>query len=97
MEDLEKAKSAPFYWLNVEPKELWVRVYFDTTYKCEHIINNWSESFNNKLLDLRDLPLVKLVDKYTILVISLIYKRRLKCLDMDKDNLVPKEWRRIQS
>ena len=40
MEELLKAKSKAHNWLSVEPKEQWVRAYFDTTCKCEHVTNN---------------------------------------------------------
>lgn len=90
MEELLKVKSKAHNWLSVELKELWVRAYFDITCKCEHITNNWSGSFNKMLLDLRDLPLVKLVDKYTILMRFLLYKRRCSSLEMDGNSLVPR-------
>ncbi|KAF6166407.1 hypothetical protein GIB67_034958 [Kingdonia uniflora] len=34
-------------WLEREPYESWCRSYFDASTKCEHVTNNFSESFNN--------------------------------------------------
>lgn len=58
-----------------------MRAYFDTTSKCEHITNYFFEPFNNMILDLRDMLLVRLVEKFQYMVMSLMYMRRLKAKD----------------
>ena len=69
-------------------KYSWGRAFFDTTTKCEHLTNNFSESFNNMIIGLRDLPLVRLVQKYQLMVMSLLYKRRCKATEEIGDSFV---------
>ena len=45
---------------------LWYRSGFNTAIKCDHINNNLTESFNNKIKDLKDLPVHDMVDKIRI-------------------------------
>lgn len=68
-------KAAHEYLVKAD-KYCWGRAFFDTHSKCDHLTNNFSESFNNMIISLRDLPLVKLVQKYQLMVMSLLYKRR---------------------
>ena len=90
MKQIYKDDLPAYFWLYNEgnDKEAWVRAYFDTTCKCEHITNNFSESFNNMILDLRDMPLVRLFQKFQYMVMSLMYRRRMKARDEMEGKLV---------
>ncbi|KAF6143400.1 hypothetical protein GIB67_029569 [Kingdonia uniflora] len=43
-------------WLEKEPYESWCRSYFDASTKCEHVTNNFLESFNNWIVKIIDKP-----------------------------------------
>jgi hypothetical protein len=50
---------------------LWYRSGFNTAIKCDHINNNLAESFNNRIKDLKDLPVHDMVDQIRIMIMRL--------------------------
>jgi hypothetical protein len=58
-------------WLNTYHSLLWYRSGFNTAIKCDHINNNLAESFNNKVKDLKDLPVHDMVDQIRIMIMRL--------------------------
>ena len=75
--------------LDSKPYTGWCRSYFETTSTCEHITNNFSESFNKMILSLRDMPLTRLIEKFQVLVMTLLYHRRINGDEMDPNGIVP--------
>lgn len=57
-----------------EPNQ-WSGFGFDTNVKCDHIINNVSESFNNQLGKERDMPILSLLELYWSRVMTRILDR----------------------
>ncbi|KAF6144331.1 hypothetical protein GIB67_024558 [Kingdonia uniflora] len=62
-------------WLEREPYESWYRSYFDASTKCEHVTNNFPESFNNWIFKIRDKPLNKMVERLNLMQMTLIKAR----------------------
>ncbi|KAF6161539.1 hypothetical protein GIB67_009418 [Kingdonia uniflora] len=60
------------------------------TAKCEHITNNFSESFNNWILKIRDKPLHKVLEKLNLMLMKLMFDRRQKAKDWEEKLLVPR-------
>ena len=58
-------------WLNTHHSLLWYRSGFNTAIKCDHINNNLAESFNNKVKDLKELPVHDMVDQIRIMIMRL--------------------------
>jgi hypothetical protein len=58
-------------WLNTYHSLLWYRADFNTAIKCDHINNNLAESFNNRVKELKDLPVHDMVDQIRILMMRL--------------------------
>ncbi|KAF6148403.1 hypothetical protein GIB67_036618 [Kingdonia uniflora] len=77
-------------WLVKEPFEHWARSHFDFTAKCEHITNNFLESFNNWILKIRDKLLHRALEKLNLMMIKLMYDRRNKAAEWNQDGLVPR-------
>ena len=73
-------------WLNTYHSLLWYRSAFNTDIKCDHINNNLAESFNNKVKELKDLPVHDMVDQIRIMIMRLWELRRKigDCLQGDK-------------
>ncbi|KAF6135329.1 hypothetical protein GIB67_027203 [Kingdonia uniflora] len=71
-------------WLMNELFEHWARSHFDFTAKCEHIKNNFSDSFNNWILMIRDKPLHKALEKMNLMLMKLIFDRRKKAKDWEE-------------
>ncbi|KAK1353101.1 MULE domain-containing protein [Heracleum sosnowskyi] len=78
-----------FEYLMGENPKSWCRAFFDHNSSCEHLSNNFSESFNNMIAKIREKPLCKLVLMYGQLVMGLFYNRRNACVGWDSGDLVP--------
>ncbi|KAK1384026.1 MULE domain-containing protein [Heracleum sosnowskyi] len=76
------------YLMGEDPKS-WCRAFFDHNSSCEHLSNNFSESFNNMIAKIREKPLCTLILMYGQLVMGLFYKRINACVGWDSGDLVP--------
>ncbi|XP_026384253.1 uncharacterized protein LOC113279805 [Papaver somniferum] len=76
------------YLIDAEPKS-WARSWFPHDVACEHIYSNFSESFNNMFLNIRDKPLTHMVDMYAHLVMVLFSKRRKLASNWQLRDVVP--------
>src|SRR4051812_21548823 len=61
-------------WLETYHSLLWYRSGFNTAIKCDHINNNLAESFNNKVKELKDLPVHDIVDQIRIRIRIMIMR-----------------------
>jgi hypothetical protein len=57
-------------------KQKWQRSSFNSEIKCDYVTNNVAEVFNNWIKDIKDLPVVDLVDKIREMIMVLFHKRR---------------------
>ncbi|RZC75346.1 hypothetical protein C5167_050829 [Papaver somniferum] len=78
MKEVAEYDPAAVTWLEKHPLEEWTRWKFDHTSRCEHISNNFSESFNSWILELRHSPICKFVMEYEKLVKETLYSREKK-------------------
>ncbi|XP_026428962.1 uncharacterized protein LOC113324901 [Papaver somniferum] len=88
MEDMKKENPAAVVYLEKDGFESWSRDFFDDTSKCEHLNNNFSESFNSMAKNLRDKPICRLGILYNQLVMSLFHKRRKESAKWNPNGLV---------
>ncbi|KAI3935659.1 hypothetical protein MKW98_022667 [Papaver atlanticum] len=58
--------------------------------KCEHITSNFCEAFNSWILDLRKMPVCKLVQKFHLLMMRIFYDRKQVGKKMPDDGVVPR-------
>lgn len=89
MDDIKKQCKKAHKYLEEAGKESWSRAFFDDTSKCEHLNNNFSESFNAMIKNLRDKPVCKIGYLYNQLVRGLFYKRAKESATWDPEGLVP--------
>ncbi|XP_026420744.1 uncharacterized protein LOC113316808 [Papaver somniferum] len=75
MDRLKEAKESAPAWFDREPVETWARAYFDRSSKYEHVTSNFCEAFNSWILDLRRMPVCKLVQKFHLLMMRIFYDR----------------------
>ncbi|CAA0818217.1 Unknown protein, partial [Striga hermonthica] len=52
----------PFEWLKAVPEEHWARCFFSSNAVCDVLVNNISESFNNYILEARDMAIVDMFE-----------------------------------
>ncbi|XP_026459275.1 uncharacterized protein LOC113359930 [Papaver somniferum] len=89
MEDMKKENPVAVVYLEKDGFESWSRAFFYDTSKCEHLNNNFSESFNSMGKNLRDKPICRLGILYNQLVMSLFHKRRKESAKWNPNGLVP--------
>ncbi|XP_026428399.1 uncharacterized protein LOC113324294 [Papaver somniferum] len=75
--------------------ECWSRSHFSNDSKCEHINNNFSESFNNMAKPFRDKPIITLGQMYARMVMGLFFKRRNECEKWQDGQIMPKAMKLI--
>ncbi|KAF6135608.1 hypothetical protein GIB67_015461 [Kingdonia uniflora] len=83
-------------YLEKEPYEHWLRSHFDCTAKCEHITNNFSESFNWWIMKIRDKPLTKAFERLSLMLMKLMFERRIKAKSWDQGGLVPRAVKHLE-
>ncbi|XP_026444575.1 uncharacterized protein LOC113344906 [Papaver somniferum] len=89
MDDLIKLSPAAAAYMMKEKPEQWSRDFFDPSACCEHLNNNFSESFNNLAKPMRDKPICTLGMMYGQLVMGTMYKRRNVSANWEDGKLVP--------
>ncbi|PIA26876.1 hypothetical protein AQUCO_08600027v1 [Aquilegia coerulea] len=90
MEILKNENVKAKEYLEREPVQSWARCHFDKTSKCEYNNNNFSESFNKWILEVRHIPICRLVDRYSEMLSKQIYDRKVAGLELEEDDLVPR-------
>ncbi|KAF6165471.1 hypothetical protein GIB67_028030 [Kingdonia uniflora] len=90
LDKLDKDHPGVRQWLEKEPYEACCMSHFDFSAKCKHITNNFSESFNNWITKMRDIPIHKSIENLNLMMMKLTYERRLKAKKWDQDGIVPR-------
>ncbi|XP_027099094.2 uncharacterized protein [Coffea arabica] len=62
MIELEKTNKEAAEWLSRIPPALWSRSHFTGYSKCDILVNNLNESFNNYILEARELPIIGMLE-----------------------------------
>ncbi|KAF6163859.1 hypothetical protein GIB67_024714 [Kingdonia uniflora] len=88
LDELKLDNPSAHDWLIKESFEHWARSHFDFTAKCEHITNNFSESFSNWIFKIRDKPLHKILEKLNLMLMKLMFDRRQKAKDWEEKGLM---------
>ncbi|XP_026443585.1 uncharacterized protein LOC113343670 [Papaver somniferum] len=84
-----KESQAAGEYLRKEDPSTWSKAYFDPLSCCEHMNNNFSESFNSMSSNMRDKPIIQLGMMYGQLVMGLLFKRREESAKWNQNDLVP--------
>ncbi|CAI9109011.1 OLC1v1008740C1 [Oldenlandia corymbosa var. corymbosa] len=78
MTNIQSINPAAYKWLDDIGNIVWARHAFSETLNCDHVTNNISESFNSWLGDLREMPILTMVNTYRGRVMTKINKRYAK-------------------
>ncbi|KAF6134408.1 hypothetical protein GIB67_038147 [Kingdonia uniflora] len=88
LDELKLDNPSAHDWLMKELFEHWARSHFDFTAKCEHITNNFFESFNNWIIKIRDKALHKTLEKLNLMLMKLMFDRRQNAKNWEEKGLV---------
>lgn len=78
LRELEEYDINAYTWVvNGPNKECWVKAFFPIYVKCDMLCNNLCESFNAYILEVRNLPVISMMEGIRELMMERIQKRRL--------------------
>ncbi|XP_058202608.1 uncharacterized protein LOC131317045 [Rhododendron vialii] len=83
MKTLEGLDKGAHKWLKDIPAEQWCRSHFSPRSKCDYLVNNLSESFNNYILEARDKPIISMLEWIRRKVMN---RFQIKRMGMEKYN-----------
>nr|XP_027102905.1 uncharacterized protein LOC113724178 [Coffea arabica] len=89
MASIKDINIAAWRYLDKIPRSSWCRHVFSSELKCDHVTNNFTESFNNWVGDLRGKPILTLVDGLRRKFMKKLHKRYQKCCTLTA-NITPK-------
>ncbi|XP_026392223.1 uncharacterized protein LOC113348825 [Papaver somniferum] len=88
-DNIVKQSAAAGAYLSREDPATWSRAFFNPIHCCEHMNNNFSESFNNMINKMRNKPIIMIGIMYANLVMGTWYNRRTESASWVDGNLVP--------
>jgi len=62
MEKMRALNQKAYEWLERMAPNTWVRAFFSTYSKCDILLNNSCEVFNNYILDAREMPILSMLE-----------------------------------
>lgn len=77
-------------WLAKMAPNTWVRAYFSVFPKCDILLNNNCEVFNNYILDARELPILSMFEKIKCQLMTRHYKKRQELANEITSSFCPK-------
>ncbi|XP_027171683.1 uncharacterized protein LOC113771283 [Coffea eugenioides] len=78
MASIKDINIAAWRYLDKIPRSSWCRYVFSSELKCDHVTNNFTESFNNWVGDFRGKPILTLVDGLRRKFMKKLHKRYQK-------------------
>ena len=83
MEKMKVLNKDAYAWLEKMPPNTWVRAFFSEYPKCDILLNNTCEVFNNYILEARELPILTMIQKI---------KSQLMVRHYNKQKKVTEKW-----
>ncbi|XP_062100812.1 uncharacterized protein LOC133806743 [Humulus lupulus] len=77
MNEIKQENFKAYEWLMKKDPEEWTKSHFREHVKCDILINNHCESFNNAILDARDKSIITLLENIRHWMMSLFCNRRM--------------------
>ena len=76
MVEIKEVNVAAYNWLVAKPPTEWTKAYFSEGVKCDVLLNNLCESFNNAITDARDKSILTLLEKLRYWLMCRFQKKR---------------------
>uniref|UniRef100_A0A803PIN8 SWIM-type domain-containing protein n=1 Tax=Cannabis sativa TaxID=3483 RepID=A0A803PIN8_CANSA len=76
MVEIKEVNVAAYNWLVAKPRTEWTKAYFSEGVKCDVLLNNLCESFNNAITDARDKSIITLLEKLRYWLMCRFQKKR---------------------
>jgi hypothetical protein len=90
MEKMKALNKDAYDWLAQMAPNTWVRAYFSVFLKCDILLNNNCEVFNNYILDARELPILSMFEKIKCQLMTRHYNKSKELANEMTSYLCPK-------
>lgn len=90
MEKMKGLNVDAYKWLEKMPPNTWTRAYFSEFPKCDILLNNNCEVFNNNILDARDLPILTMLERIKCQLMTRHYSKQKELTEEMQGAFCPK-------
>ncbi|KAK8941444.1 hypothetical protein KSP39_PZI010282 [Platanthera zijinensis] len=82
MEKLKACDRRAYDWVRARPEKHWAKSHFNVWPKCDMLLNNFCESFNNVILKARDKPIITMLETIRVILMKRLHIQRAKVLKL---------------
>jgi len=90
MEKMRALNQKAYEWLERMAPNTWVRAFFSTYNKCDILLNNSCEVFNNYILDAREMPILSMLEHIKGQLMSRYYSKEKEVGQVWQGPICPK-------
>lgn len=90
MQAIRVLDQSAFEWFNDKPPSQWSKAFFSEGPKCDMLLNNCCESFNAKILEAREKPIITMLEWIREYLMTRLQEARDKAEKRWKDRLCPR-------
>jgi hypothetical protein len=90
MEKMKELDQKAFEWLEKMPPNTWVRAFFSEYSKCDILLNNNCEVFNNYILEARELPILSMFERIKDQLMTRYYSKQKELAEQFQGPFCPK-------
>jgi hypothetical protein len=90
MEKTRLMDQKAFEWIEKMPPNTWVRAFFSTYSKCDILLNNSCEVFNKYVLEVREMPILSMLEQIKTQPMTRYYNKEKEVGDMWQGPTCPK-------
>jgi len=88
MEAMKSVDKATYEWLEKLPPNTWVRTFFSEYPKCDILLNNNCEVFNKYILEVRELPILTMLQRIKGQLMTRHYNKEKEMLEQWNDSAI---------
>ncbi|KAL3838818.1 hypothetical protein ACJIZ3_023409 [Penstemon smallii] len=85
MDQLKSVDQKAYDWLRERPPMQWSKSHFSCWSKCDMLLNNLCESFNNVIMKARNKSIITIIEIIRVVMMRIMYTQRDKVLKSDGD------------
>ncbi|CAK8576663.1 unnamed protein product [Lathyrus sativus] len=88
MREMRGVNEEAFKHMMKTPPRFWSKSQFKTTSKCDSVLNNMSEVFNNVIIEARAKPIVAMLEEIRTYIMERWTKNRMRFANLTDDDIL---------
>lgn len=96
MEKMKTLNLKAFQWLEKMAPNTWVRAFFSTYSKCDILLNNSCEVFNNYILEAREMPILSMLEQVKNQLMTRYFSKEKEVGEAWQGPICPKIRKKVQ-